>query len=113
LPLEPLLDSELCRGLRAGPLEVRLDDDEAELTRGDPPDASVTARMESMKRVGLLRLLREVAQGGAGYPLHAALEDMVVDWWLERVGHYRATPLTSPHFAAARLAYGLATRPLS
>ena len=111
--LEPVLDGEACRALRAGELEVSLDTDEADLTRGDPIEAGVTARMEAMKRVGLLRLLRDVADGRGGYPLEQALEDMVVDYWLERAGRYSATALSSPRSGLARGLYSLLTRPLS
>ena len=110
--LEPVLDGDVCRALRAGRLEAPLDTDEADLTRGDPTDAGVTARMEAMKRVGLLRLLRDVADGHGGYPLEQALEDMVVDYWLERLGRYTATTLSSPRSGLARGLYSLLTRPL-
>lgn len=98
------------RALRAGEARVALDADEADLTRGDPDDASVTARMEAMKRVGFLRLLRRIAEGRGGYPLAQGLEDMVVDYWLEKLGRYVATPLTSPHAPLARGILSLVTR---
>jgi hypothetical protein len=50
--------------------------------------------MEDLKRVGLYRMLAEIAAGGEGYPLEAGLDDMAVDWWLETTGRYRATPFT-------------------
>ncbi|MDP6386096.1 MAG: hypothetical protein QGI93_07870, partial [Planctomycetota bacterium] len=83
---------------------------EASLTAGDPEDASVIARHEAMKRVGLLGVLRNVRDGGMGYPLTAAVEDTVVDYWLERLGRYRATPVTDPGAPLARCLLSVLSR---
>jgi hypothetical protein len=63
-----------------------------------------------MKRVGFLRLLREVAAGRAAWPLVEGLDDTVVDWQLERLG--RALPwwLCGPRTAHGRLALRALTR---
>jgi len=102
LQLEVAVQDGLCRSLRVGDHVAELDEAEASLTAGDPEGASVIARQEAMKRVGLLRVLRDVRDGGMGYPLQAAVEDTVVDYWLERLGRYRATPLTDPGAPLAR-----------
>jgi hypothetical protein len=65
--------------------------------------------MEAMKRVGFLRLLRRLASGKGAYPVEQALEDMVVDYHLERFGRYLATPLTRPDAPLAKLILGLLT----
>ena len=88
--------------VRPDSVMAELDEAEASLTAEDPEGASVIARQEAMKRVGLLRVLRNVRDGGMGYPLEAAVEDTVVDYWLERLGRYRATPLTDPGAPLAR-----------
>ena len=48
-----------------------------------------------MKRIGLLRLFRGLAEGRPGYPLTSGLDDMLVDYHLEKLGRYVANPLTS------------------
>jgi len=111
LALEVELAGNAVRALRAGTTRLELDGDEADLTRGDPEDATVTLRMQAMKRVGFLRLLRRLAEGRRGYPLEQGLEDTVVDWCLERLGLYVSTPCTSPRSALGRRLLSLATLP--
>jgi hypothetical protein len=109
LPLEVELMGGAVSALRAGSTRLVLDADESDLTRGDPEDATLTARMEAMKRVGFLRLLRRLAEGRRGYAVEQALEDTVVDYALEKVGFYAGTPFTSPRSALGRGLLGLAT----
>jgi hypothetical protein len=99
---ETVVRDGVCRGFRIGDVETRLDDDEAELTRGDPEGASITARMEAMKRVGFLRLLRAVDAGRGAYPLESGLDDMVVDYWFEKLGFWWKTPFSSPRSSLGR-----------
>lgn len=94
--LEPIDAGGSCRGFRIGDTVTQLDDAESDLMRGKQHGPRVTGRMENMKRVGFLRLLRRIAQGELAYPLAQALEDMVVDYHLERFGRYLATPFTRP-----------------
>ncbi len=110
LHLEVAVQDGLCRSLRVGDHVAELDEAEASLTAGDPEDASVIARQEAMKRVGLLGVLRNVRDGGMGYPLEAAVEDTVVDYWLERLGRYRATPVTDPGAPLARCLLSVLSR---
>lgn len=102
LRLVPITDGTTLHGFRLGPIETRLDEREIQLARGDPPSARVTARMDSLKRVGFYRLLRRIDAGTGAYPLDAALEDTVVDYWLEKFGFWRDTALTSPRSSAGR-----------
>jgi len=101
---------ERCLGFRVGEVETRLDEAEAGLYGPRAPGTGLTARMEDDKRVGFLRLWRSIAAGAGGYPLLDGLEDMVVDYHLERFGRYLATPLTSPRWASGRAALGWVTR---
>ena len=94
--LSPWLDGERCVGVRAGDVEVRLDAAEASLMSVRPSAASVTARMEDWKRVGFLRLLRRMGRGESAYPLAAGLDDMLVDWNLERFGRYSNRGMLAP-----------------
>jgi hypothetical protein len=66
--------------------------------------------MDGQKRIGFLRLLRAIAAGRGAYPVEAALEDAVVDAYLERLGRYRATALTDPREPVARALLRLLTR---
>lgn len=105
--LTPVLSAGSLVGFRLGGFESRLDDREATLVRGGDPGLGVVARMESLKRVGLLRLLRRLAARSGGYPLESGLEDMVVDYALERFGGYLSTPLTNPRSLAANTLFHL------
>jgi len=110
LHMEVTVQGGLCRSIRVGDFVTHLDDAEASLTGGDPANASVIARQEAMKRVGLLRVLRGVRDGELGYGLECGVEDMVVDYWLERLGRYRATPLTRPAAPLARAIFSTLSR---
>lgn len=110
LALAPLIEREHCVGFRAGSALVRLDDDECALMRGDPPQARVTARMAALKRVGFLRLARTLARGEPGYAAEEGLDDMLVDYALEKLGRWRATPLTSVRSAPARALFSALSR---
>lgn len=100
--LAPIVEGDRCVGFRAGDAVTRLSPEEVELARGDPAGASVTARMESMKRIGFRRILASIAAGKGAYPLEDGLEDMAVDWFLERFGRWRATPLLDLRTGFAR-----------
>jgi hypothetical protein len=102
LQLEPMLDRGDCVGFRAGGVAVALAPAEIELARGDPPETGVIARMDAMKRVGFRRLLQAIDAGRGAYPLEAALDDMVVDYFLERVGFWRPSPVTDVRSIVAR-----------
>lgn len=110
LLLEPVLEDGRCSGFRIGDAVSRLSDDEAELMRGRDPDAGVIARMEDMKRVGFLRLLKRIRDGAGAYPLELALEDMVVDYHLEKLGFWLPSPFTSPRFGLGRFLLRTVTR---
>ena len=110
LELTRIEAGERCLGFRAGEVETRLDEAEAGLYGARASGAGLTARMEDDKRVGFLRLWRSIASGAGAYPLLDGLEDMVVDYHLERFGRYLATPLTSPRWASGRATLGLLTR---
>jgi hypothetical protein len=66
--------------------------------------------MDDLKRVGFLRLLAAIRDGRGGYPVADAIDDMVVDYHLEKLGRYRDNPLTSPRYALGRLALSTLTR---
>jgi hypothetical protein len=78
-----------------GDQECALTDVETGLVGAVAVGDTVTARIEAFKRVGLYRMLGGLLEGGRGYPLVEALDDMVVDTLLEKTGRYRATALTS------------------
>ncbi len=120
--IEMLHEGEECRTIRVGDFEEHLDDAEAALTVpvGEeeaalaallPPDASIIARTGLMKRVGLLRLLRDLHAGRGAYPLADGIDDMVCDYHLEKIGFWWDTPFTNPASGPARLLYrGLSFR---
>ncbi len=96
--------------LRCGNVRSELDLRERALALGPPPEAGIVARMESMKRVGFLRLVRRLLAGGAAHPVEFGLEDMLVDWWLERPGFWRDSALTSLRSGLGRALYGTLSR---
>ncbi len=108
--LAPIVEDGACRGFRAGAAETRLDDDEVALMGAVPADATVTSCMEAMKRVGFLRLLRALHAGRGAYPVADALDDMVVDYHLEKLGRYAANPFSSARSPLARGLLAAATR---
>jgi hypothetical protein len=104
-----------CTGFRIGATETSLTADERALVRPKAPDAghparSVTARMDDMKRAGFLRLLERIHSGEGAYPVDQALDDMAVDYHLEKLGRYVSNPLTSPRFASGRFLLGTVSR---
>ncbi len=88
--LAPMLVGDACVGFRAGDVETRLTPEEIALQGPVPRAAGVVARMESLKRVAFRRLAVDVADGRGGYPIVDGLEDMAVDWFLERFGRWKS-----------------------
>lgn len=100
--LAPWIEDGKCVGFRAGEVTTRLAPEEIALLGPDAPEASVIARMESLKRVAFRRLAAEVAAGRGGYPLADGLEDMAVDWFLEKFGGWSAGGLRDLRRPSAR-----------
>jgi hypothetical protein len=100
--IEVVADKGECRGFRIGSIETRLTAEESALTAGAAAGASMTARMEAMKRVGFLRLLRAIDTGRGAYPIASGIDDMVVDYYLEKLGWWRSTPFTNPRASFGR-----------
>lgn len=90
--LAPVIQDGACKGFRAGEIVSFLDEEESDLME---PGPSVTSMMDDMKRVGLYRMLKRISDGGVGYPLVEALDDMVADYYLDRLGFFHANPLMS------------------
>ena len=111
LALTPELTDGAVTAITAGDVRLRLDAAESGLTVGDPSGASLTARQDAMKRVGFLRLLRRIVAGKGGHSLELGLEDMVVDYFLEKLGRWHSSPLTSPRSLFARGLYSVLTLP--
>jgi hypothetical protein len=108
--LAPLVERGTCVGFRVGARELRLPEHEVELLRGAAPDAGVTARMEALKRVGFLRLVERILGGRGGYLVASGLDDMLVDYALEKTGRWHANPLTSVDSGLARALYSTISR---
>ena len=62
------------------------------------------------KSLAALRLLKRIEAGRGAYPLEEGLDDMLVDYHLEKLGFYVANPLTSQRSALGRAALKLLTR---
>ncbi|QDV10122.1 hypothetical protein Poly30_56840 [Planctomycetes bacterium Poly30] len=107
LRLESIVEAGACRGFRLGSHEVLLDEAEASLMQNVPEGASATALMEAAKPVGFLRLLRALHAGERGYPLTEGLDDMIIDYHLEKFGRYAANPLTSSRSPLAKILMGI------
>jgi hypothetical protein len=93
--LEPILSDGACSGFRIGGDASHLDREERELMGQVAPGTGVTSLMEGMKRVGFFRMMKRIHRGDGGYPLQEALDDMAVDYYLEKIGFYFANPLMS------------------
>ena len=108
--IEMVVSKGLCTGFRIGDVVTRLEPVEQHLLGPASAAHTLTSRTEDLKRIGLYRMLRAIAAGGEGYPLEAGLDDMAIDWWLEKTGRYRATPFTRVGAAPAKLWMGAMTR---
>ncbi|QDU83911.1 hypothetical protein Pla163_10120 [Planctomycetes bacterium Pla163] len=88
-----------CVGFGAGGVTVELDPAESHLLGpwDAPRDGPVATHMHALKRVGLRRLLTRLANGEDGYAFADGLEDMAVDYHLERLRRYVKNPITTPH----------------
>lgn len=110
LALETIVSDGSCHGFRVGDTRSELTASEIELMGPTDPGARVTACMEPMKRVGFYRLLHAIHAGTGAYALDEALDDMVVDYHLEKFGLYLANPFTSPRSGLGRFLLRTLTR---
>ncbi len=110
IPMLPVLANGCVESIRIGDELEALDDAERSLTSGVLAPTTLTACQAAMKRVGLLRLLRAVHAGHGAYPLAAAVDDMVIDYHLEKLGRYVSTPLTNPRAPTAKALLRALTR---
>ena len=99
--LEPVVDQGDWIGFRVGDARMEFSDAERRLLLADGPPSAI-GRMEDMKRVGFLRLLRRIAAGDGAYPLAEGLDDMAIDFFLEKTGRYRAVAPLSVKSAVGR-----------
>ncbi len=110
LRLEPECAGGQMVSVRCGSARTPLDQAEQQLAARDAASSGIVQRMESMKRVGFLRLVRSLLAGGPAHPVELGLEDMLVDWWLERPGFWRDGGLTSLRSPVGRGLYGALSR---
>ncbi|HJP00250.1 MAG TPA: hypothetical protein QF764_00600 [Planctomycetota bacterium] len=113
LPLSLEVADGHCVGVRAGDHAVALATTERELMGPVSADATVTSAMEGAKRVALYRTLASICAGDGGYPVAEALDDMVVDFLLEKARRFHATPLTDVRSPLGRTLLSAATRLLA
>ena len=108
--LAAVVEDGACTGFRIGDTHTTLGAAERSLMGAPLEGDGVTAWMAGMKRVGFLRLLEAVAEGRGAHPLDLAVEDTLVDYYLEKLGRYVSTPVTSPYSPLTRLGLRLMTR---
>jgi hypothetical protein len=95
LQLQLVLDGRRCRGFRIGDVITELEPAESTLLGPVDGDATPTFLTDRLKAVGLMRLLCDMHAGRGGYPLELGLDDMLVDYLLEKLGRWRPSPFTS------------------
>lgn len=110
LPLEAVVQKGKCVGFHAGGVLRELDENERQLIGERGAGVGLTAWMDGMKRVGFLGLMGRIQRGLGAYPLDSAIEDSVVDYYLEKFDRYRSTPFTQPNAALPRLAFSVLTK---
>jgi hypothetical protein len=110
-PLRAVAERGECAGFACGAAVTRLDPAERWLFGPLREGETVTAHTEDCKRVGLLRLLRELHAGRVLYELDEGLEDSLVDWLLEKRGKWKPGLLSVKSPAGMRF-LSLVTRPL-
>lgn len=108
--LAALIEDGACIGFSIGGTRTLLSPDERALMGTPLAGDGVTVWMEGMKRVGFLRLLQSVAAGRGAHSLDHAVEDTLVDYYLEKFGRYISTPVTSPYSPLTRFGLRLLTR---
>lgn len=108
--LEAITDDERCTAFRAGDSRRELTAPEIELMGSRGAGPGITSWMDGMKRVGFLSLMERIHAGRGAHPLASAIEDSVVDYYLEKLGRYHATPFTQPEARLPRLAFTLLTK---
>jgi hypothetical protein len=111
--LEPVVANDLWKGFRVGDVVSNLKLDEIDLMGEQDSSSSITSRMDDMKRVAFYRLLKNIHGGEGAYPLDEALDDMVIDYYLDKVGFYFANPLMSIKSGKGRSLLRAVTRVLS
>ena len=111
--LEFVAEDTRALGFQLGGTRHLLRAGEAELLGPLEPGDTPTSRTDDLKRVGLARLLLGVAEGRGAWPLWEGLDDMVIDWSLEKAGRYRATRWTSVKHPTGRALLGGALRMVS
>jgi hypothetical protein len=104
------IESGRCTGFRIGDITTALGAEESDLLGAVDASDTVTTRMEELKRVGLRRLLVDVDEGRGAYDLWNGLDDMLLEWALDRAGRYVATPFTSVLRPGVRAVLGSALR---
>lgn len=95
LHLSPLITGSRCVGFQIADIVTELTGAESALLGDVPADVTATALTDRLKAVGLMRMLVDMHEGRGGYPLELALDDMMVDYLLEKLGRWRRTPLSS------------------
>jgi len=110
LLLEPVVADGAWTGFRLGDERSELEPDEARLLQSGDASLGLTARTDDLKTVGFLRLLKRIEAGRGAYPLEEGLDDMLVDYHLEKLGFYVANPFTSQRSALGRAVLKLLTR---
>ena len=93
--LEPILEDKKWSGFKIEEHKSQLEEDEIRLMGSVKSGVTITSRMDDMKRIGYYRLLKKIYDGRGGYPLEEALDDMVVDYLLDKIGFYRFSLLMS------------------
>ncbi|MHC4942551.1 MAG: hypothetical protein ACYTG7_05965 [Planctomycetota bacterium] len=93
--LAPMISEGIWQGFGVDDMASMLNEDEIALLGEGPGESTITARMDDLKRVGLYRLLKSIHQGEGGYPLEEALDDMVIDYYLDRIGLFITGPFMS------------------
>jgi len=108
--LLPLVEGGLVTGFAIGEQQTVLSRRESQLLGAAATDATVTQLTAGCKRVGLMRMLAGLDAGQGGWPLAEGLDDMALDYLLERAGRYLATPVSSLRSPLGRALIGGALR---
>lgn len=86
--ISPIVEKGRCRGFAVMDTACNLKDEETSLIGPIDPETSVTSMMDGMKRVGFYRMLRRISDRGDGYSMEEALDDMVIDYYLDKIGFF-------------------------
>lgn len=89
LTMNPILENKLCRGLNIGGQIVTFSESESRVIGEVEPESTVTSLTLQLKRIGMIRMLQEIAQNDSrGWSVNRAVSDVRLYELVHHFGKY-------------------------